>query len=249
MHNPRRCLGLFFSIKSVWHLQTHGQVVDSAAMATGNEFSLEFIMANAVNLSRLRANKEMLTLFSESDGSHSLIQLHLSVKRENKDNEGNRIFFNSLIYVLKCKAIDFFCHFIGIYLNNYFNNTTHFRVLKVAAQHTVKVPHPAPTSRFPLFSILRMLTPCTEPKSSNLSRNKEETWWLMWWIPCEMEGNKTKPPFFKSLRFYYGPHNETLRNSMWVLKLHKGFRKEAVLCDLKYITGFIFREQVKVREP
>lgn len=46
---------------------------------------------------------------------------------------------------------------------------THFRLLKLSAQHTAKVPHPDPTSRFPLFSILRMLTPCTEQNESHLA--------------------------------------------------------------------------------
>lgn len=77
----------------VWHLQTHGCVVDSTAVAAGNEFGLEIIVAKAVHLSCLRANKELLTLSSEGDGGHSLIQLHLSVQKEKEDDQGNRKFF------------------------------------------------------------------------------------------------------------------------------------------------------------
>lgn len=77
----------------VWRLQTHGHVVDSTAVATGNEFSLEIIVAKAVHQSRLRANKELLTLSSEGNGGHGLIQLHLSAQKGEKDGQGNRKFF------------------------------------------------------------------------------------------------------------------------------------------------------------
>lgn len=76
-----------------WHLQTHGCVVDSTAVAAGNEFSLEIIVAKAVHLSCLGANKELLTLSSEGDGGHGLVQLHLSVQRQKEDDQGSRKFF------------------------------------------------------------------------------------------------------------------------------------------------------------
>lgn len=78
----------------VWHLQTHGHVVDCTAVAAGNEFGFEVVVAEAVHLGCLSANKELLTVSSEGDGGHSLIELHLSVQRQKAEDHENIKCFN-----------------------------------------------------------------------------------------------------------------------------------------------------------
>lgn len=147
----------------VWHLQTHGHVVDRTAVAAGDEFSFEVVEPEAVYLGCLGANEELLTLSSEGDGGHGLVQPHLSVQRGKEDK----------FAVLFCRRLHMAPSQTS--LSTWGGRTTHFKLLKFAAELTAKVPHPEPTSRFPLCSVLRLLTPCTEQNGSNLARSTSET--------------------------------------------------------------------------
>lgn len=57
-------------------------------MAAGNEFGFKVVIAEAIHLSSLSANKELLVFSSQSDGGHPLIQLDFpDVEAERKGTE------------------------------------------------------------------------------------------------------------------------------------------------------------------
>lgn len=78
------------------YLQRYGYVLDCTDVASGNEFRFEVLITEAVDLSILCPNKELLALSSESNGGHPLLQLDFPNVGEGKgkkeaDNEHCKI--------------------------------------------------------------------------------------------------------------------------------------------------------------
>lgn len=57
------------------YLQRDDYVIDSTAVAGGDELSFQVPEGDAVHLRSLRANKDLLVFSSQSNGRHSLLQL------------------------------------------------------------------------------------------------------------------------------------------------------------------------------
>lgn len=83
-----KCSVIWYFELSFCHLQRDGYVLDAVYVSGGYEFSFEVVITEAVHLSVLCANKELLSLSSCSDGGHPLFQLDFP-----KYDQGINLFF------------------------------------------------------------------------------------------------------------------------------------------------------------